>query len=130
MVSVAAANPSRHGTTPAVLFHDCDIAAGFFVGTITPLVAPGITPPLLVCTFGLAALAPPLTFLLLRITNANLRATVGANAKLNGRLSQRGCADKKTGANCGRSQKGKFSHRFNPLANRNVTSDDQGGSNP
>jgi hypothetical protein len=49
---------------------------------------------------------------------------------LNARLRHRGSVDKKTRANGSNSQKGKFSHGFNPLGDRDVTSDDQGSSNP
>jgi hypothetical protein len=133
MQSVATANAPRYGTTPTVLFHDRDIAARFLVSAIAPLVAARITPTLLVGTLSLAPLAPPLAplaFLLLRITNADLRATIGTDAELNGRLRHQRRADDKTRTDGSYSQKGKFSHGFNSLGDRDVTSDDQGGSNP
>jgi hypothetical protein len=131
--SVAAANAPGHGTAPAVLFHDRDISAGFLVSAIASLIASSITPPLLVGTLGIPALTPaftPLVFLLLRIANADLRAPIGADAELNARLSHRRRADKKTRSDRGRSQKGKFSHEFNSLGNRDLTSGGQGGSKP
>jgi hypothetical protein len=131
--SVAATNAPGHGTTPTVLFHDRDISAGFLVSAIAPLIAPSITPTLLVGTLGIPALTPPFTpliFLLPRIANADLRAPIGAEAELNARLSHRRRADKKTGSDRGCSQKGKFSHGFNPLGDRDLTSGGQGGSNP
>jgi len=126
MRSVAAANPPCHRTTPAVLLHDGDIPAALLVGTIAPLIASGVAPPLLVCTLGVPALTPalaPLAFLLLRITNTDLRATIGANAELNGWLSDRRRADEETRAKGGDSQKSKFSHGFNSLGDRDLTSD-------
>ena len=133
MRSVAAANAPRHGTTPAILFNDRNIPAVFFVGAIAPLTAASVTPPLLISTLGIPALTPPLAplaFLLLRITNADLRAPIGADAKLNGRLSHHGRTDEETRTKGGDCQKSKFSHGFNSLGNRDVTSDDQGSSNP
>jgi hypothetical protein len=133
MQSVATANAPRYGTTPTVLFHDRDIAASLFVGTIASLIAPGITPTLLVRTFSVAALAPPLApfaLLLLRIADADLRAAIGADAKLNRRLGHRRRADEETRTKGGDSQKSKFSHGFNSLGDRDVTSDGQGGSKP
>ncbi|MBB3020212.1 hypothetical protein FHR70_003293 [Microvirga lupini] len=90
MLSVAATNTPGDGTAPAILFHDRDIPAPLFIGTIASLIMSGIAPALLIGALGFPALAPPFTpfpLLLLRITNTNLRTAIGTNAELNARLS-------------------------------------------
>jgi hypothetical protein len=102
--SIAAANPPNLSATPTVSFFNGDIPAAFFVGSI----APSIPPPLLIraFAFSISALLPPLTtlaFLLLRITNTNLRATIRADAKLKLWLSESRCRNTQTGADSCRS---------------------------
>ncbi|MBO1909223.1 hypothetical protein J4G37_30775 [Microvirga sp. 3-52] len=85
--SIAAANPLNLSATPTVPLFNGDIPAAFFVGSIAAIIAPSIPPTLLIraFAFSISALLPPLTtlaFLLLRITNTNLRATIRADAKL------------------------------------------------
>jgi hypothetical protein len=101
---VATTNPPNLSATPTIPFFDSDVPAAFFVATIAAIIAPSISPTLLIrsFTFSISALLPPLTalaFLLLRITNTNLRATVWTNAKLKLWLSESRRRNKVTGAN-------------------------------
>jgi hypothetical protein len=64
-----------------------DVPACLTIGTIATFIASSVSPPLLIgtCAFCVLALTPTLTalaFLLLRITNTNLRTTIRADAKL------------------------------------------------
>jgi hypothetical protein len=101
--SVAATHPPHLDAPPTIPFFNGNVPAAFFVSAIAAIIAPSILPPLLIGSFAfsITALLPPLTtltFLLLGITNANLRATIRADAKLKLWLSESRCRNKETGA--------------------------------
>jgi hypothetical protein len=83
--SVAALNSPDYSAPPTVLLLNGDVPAAFLIHTIAAFIAPSIAPSVLISAFCRSTLAPPLTaltFFLLGITNAKLRATVGTDAKL------------------------------------------------
>lgn len=90
-VSIAASDPPRDGTAPLVLFLNGDVAAAALVAALftqsiaaASLVGAGtIVLPTLTTFAALVAL-------LLGITHADLRATIGSDAELNLGLGQSG----------------------------------------
>ncbi len=89
--SVAATDPPGYRAATAVLFLDGDVSTILAIGTVAPVTG-SVTPPFLIGPFAirLPALAPTLTaliFLLLRVTNTDLRAAVRTDAELKCRLS-------------------------------------------
>jgi hypothetical protein len=97
--SVAATNPPRDRATPTVLLYNGDVPAARVVSAIAPFFTRCITAALLVCL----TLTQTLTTLLLRVAHAELRTTIGTNAELKLRLSNRGCRCEEGLANRGSS---------------------------
>jgi hypothetical protein len=122
----AAANSPRHRVTPIILFPNGNVSATSPVGTVGLLLTPSISPPLLIgpSAFCLSALTPMFTSLRafkLRVANADLRATVCSNTKIDLRLSERGCGDQEAGANHSSGAQSNSLHVANPTTARRPT---------